>query len=272
MWKAVTFSNSFSKRVLPLSLLLLLTSTQLLGVVLDRQTVICPVCAEKNEFFMIVGFGGYVYRYPPKYYRLGWGYGYPAMLWVCKHCHYAAWVWDFPQISDEQIPRVREALKGLKFANFNDYSQVPLRLRLELAEQCAKAAGKDNVFWSEYYRAQGYHLGRVGKVEEAKQSRIKARDLLAALSRDSKQASERKQFLFSLATVEHFLGNDPAALAALAQAREERLADPLRNEYLNHDIDQYTQWIKTNAIPEDRYNHVPYPLIFKLWTHEASED
>ncbi|HEY2171806.1 MAG TPA: DUF2225 domain-containing protein [Candidatus Angelobacter sp.] len=256
------------KRALLIVLLLLLTSSQLQGVALARSTVVCPICGEKNEFFWIVSFGGYVYSYPPKYYRLGWGYGYPALLWVCNHCHYASWVWEFSKIKPDEAARVREMLKGQKFAGFNDYSQVPLRLRLSLAELCAKAAGKDAVFWSEFYRAEAYHLGRVGKTEEAKTARVKARDSLIRLSQDAKHASARKESLFAQATVEHFLGDDAAALSILAQAREEPLADSLANEYLNHDIDEYIMWIKRKAIPPDQSNGVPYPLIFGLTLDE----
>src|SRR5438105_12174347 len=225
MRRAITFSRISGMRILLLVLLFALASNQLLGVVLSRKSVLCPVCGEKNDFYMIVGMGDYVYQYPPRYYALGWGYGYPALLWVCKHCHYAAWTWDFSDIDAVESLRIRKALQSVQFANFNDYAQVPLHLRLALAEQCARAAQKEPGFWNAFYRAQAYHLGRVGRSEEAREVRIKARDLLLTLSSDPRQASEKKELLFALATVHHFLGDDPAALAVLAQARGERLAD-----------------------------------------------
>ena len=268
MLKSTTPKTSLFVKTLLIVFLLAFVSSQSFAVGLARSTVVCPICGEKNEFFHIVAFGGYVYDYPPKYYRLGWGYGYPALLWVCKHCHYASWVWEYSKVKPDEVARVREALAAVRFANFNDYSQVPLRLRLPLAELCAKAAGKDDVFWSEFYRAQAYHLGRVGKVEEARSARIKARDLLIRLSQDPKHDPQKKELLFALATVNHFLEDDPAALATLAQAREDRLTDSLANESMNHDIDEYTTWIRRKAIPPDEHNGVPYPLVLGLTLDE----
>lgn len=256
------------KKLVLIVLLLVLASGQLLGVSMARFSVVCPVCGEKNEFYMLTSMGGYVYNYPPKYYRLPWQFGYPQILWVCKHCHYAAWPWDFNQLDKEELSRVREALKSIRFVNFNDYAQVPLHLRMALAEQCAKAAGKDDVFWSTFYRAQAYHLGRVGRSAEARHARVQARDLLIALSQDPAHAAEKKNILFALATVQHFLIDDAAALNTLDQAKQERLVDAPTNKDVNHDIDEYMQWIKTNAIPPDEHNGVPYPLVHDLFFDE----
>jgi hypothetical protein len=264
MRRAITSSRISGRRILVLVLLFTLASTQLLGVVLARKPVLCPVCGEKNDFYMIIGMGDYVYEYPPKYYALGWGYGYPALLWVCKHCHYAAWAWDFSEIDAVERSRIRTALRSVQCANFNDYAQVPLHFRLALAEQCARAAQKEPGFWNEFYRAQAYHLGRAGRSQEARETRIKARDLLLALLSAPRQASEKKELLFELATVHHFLGDDPAALAALSQAREERLADSSRNDSVDYRTDRYIRWIKTNAIPPDAKNRTPSPLMYDL--------
>lgn len=261
---AIKSSRISGRRILLLLLLFTLASTQLLGVVLARKPILCPVCGEKNDFYMIVGMGGYVYEYPPKYYALGWGYGYPALLWVCKHCHYAAWAWDFSEIDAVESLRIRKALQSVQFANFNDYAQVPLHRRMVLAEQCARAAQKEQGFWNAFYRAQAYHLGRAGRSQEAREARIKARDLLLTLSSDPRQASERKELLFELGTVHHFLGDDRAALAVLAQARGERLADSRRNNSVDYRIDEYIRWINTDAIPSDVKNGTPYPMMFDL--------
>ena len=264
MRRAITSSRISAGRILLLVLLFALASNQSLAVVLDRSPVLCPVCGEKNDFYMIVGMGDYVYQYPPKYYGLGWGYGYPALLWVCKHCHYAAWAWDFSRIDVVESLHIRKALESVQFASFNDYAQVPLHLRLALAEQCARAAQKESGFWNAFYRAQAYHLGRVGRSQEARETRIKARDLLLTLLRDPHQASEKKVLLFALSTVHHFLGDDPAALEILAQAKAERLADSSRNGSMDYRIDEYIRWIKTNAIPPDANNGTPSPLMYDL--------
>jgi len=246
-----------SRRLLIGSFLLLTVSVA--AVTTFPVKIKCPVCGVENEFFDYASWGSYVYQWPSKFQMVFWPQTYPTSLYICKKCHYTAWLWDFKNLDHDKIPAVQKTLSAISdIPAFEKYGQVPMSRRLMVAEHVYQTLGKDDVFWSEFYRVQGYHLAAEKKPDEAKQARSKARDLLSKLAADPKESSRKKEFLISLAAMEHFLGDDAIALKDLAAARATTFSEGKNaanyEQYLNQLADEYVEKIKAKSVPEDVNN------------------
>jgi hypothetical protein len=234
----------------------LLTALSLLAVTTVPVKVKCPVCGEENEFFDYASWGSYVYFWPSKFQMVFWPQTYSSSMYICKRCHYAAWMWDFKKLSSDKVAEIRKELDGVSgVPHFEKYTDVPMTIRLGIAERAYRVEGKDDLFWSDFYRTEGYHLAAERHPQEAKKAREKAREILDRLLQDPKLASRRKEFLVSRGAMEHFIGDDSTALATLAQARKEKFTAGENakgyNEYLDKLIDEYLEKIKTQSVPAD---------------------
>jgi len=212
-----------------------------------------------NDFHEYASWGSYVYSWPSKFQMVFWPHTYSSSLYICRECHYAAWMCDFKNLTPESVAKVQKAVSGISgLPKVNKYEEVPMSQRLSVAEHVYQALDKDDVFWSQFYRVQGYHLAAEKKPEEAKQARSKARDLLNKLAGDPKQAAKKKEYLVSLAAMQHFLGDDASSLETLSKAKTEVFADGKDaagyNQYLNQLVDEYVLKIKSKSVPED-INH-----------------
>src|SRR5437899_1345222 len=188
----------------------LMVSLSLLGITTDPVKVKCPICGEINDFYDYASWGSYVYSWPSKFQLVFWPQTYSESLYSCKRCHYSAWMWDFKALKPEQVEKAREATAAFgSVPKADKYVQVPMSVRLGLAERAYKTQDKDDLFWSRFYRIMGYHLAREKQAQGAQQARIKARDLLGKLSQDPKEASRNKEHLVALAAMQHFVGDDP---------------------------------------------------------------
>jgi len=209
-----------------------------------------------NDFFDYASWGSYVYQWSSKFQLVFWPQTYPTSLYICKRCHYAAWMWDFKKLKPEQIEKARQAIADFGSApNAAKYLDVPMSVRLGIAERVYQTQAKDDLFWSRYYRVVGYHLAREKKPLEAQKARSKARDILAKLVLDPKQSARKKEHLVALAAMQHFVGDDPAALDTLALASKETITEGENakgyNEYLDALIKEYSERIKAKTVPAD---------------------
>jgi len=246
----------FSRKFKLLTLLLcLLPTTNLFAITTVPVKVKCPVCGVVNDFYDYASWGSYVYSWPSKFQMVFWPHTYPTSLYICKHCHFAAWMWDFKELKPEKIGAVREALEGVNAPSTEKYLDVPMAVRLSIAERVYQKLGKDDEFWAHFYRVQGYHLAREHKADEAQRARVKAQQFLAKLSSDPKLASSRKDNLVCLAAMQHFVGDDQAALGSLDSAAKETysLGENAKNfdEYLNTLIKDYREKINSKSVPAD---------------------
>src|SRR5215472_3405610 len=164
-------------RILVLAACLIVT-LQLLGITTFPVKVKCPICGQENEFFEYASWGSYVYSWPSKFQMVFWPHTYPTSMYICKKCHYTTWMWDFKEAKPEKITEIRAALETFKdVPAFDKYSQVPMSVRMRIAERVYQILGKDEEFWSHFYRVQGYHLTVEKKTEDAQRARLRARDL-----------------------------------------------------------------------------------------------
>jgi len=233
-----------------------MVSLSLLAITTVAVKVKCPICGEVNDFYDYASWGSYIYSWPSKFQLVFWPHTYSESLYSCKRCHYSAWMWDFKGLKPEQVEKAREAAASFGSTPKADkYLDIPMSVRLGLAERVYQTQEKDDLFWSHFYRAAGYHLAREKKSQEAQQARIKARDILARLAKDPKQASREKEHLVALAAMQHFVGDDPAALDALALAGKATFTEGEHakgyNEYLDALIKEYSERIKAKTVPAD---------------------
>jgi len=247
----------FTKKIKLLALLFcLLNVANLFAVTTVPVKVKCPVCGVVNDFYDYASWGSYVYQWPSKFQMVFWPHTYPTSLYICKHCHFAAWMWDFKDLKPEKIGAVRAALTDIvSVPNTEKYLEVPMSIRLSIAERVYQKLDKDDEFWGIFYRVQGYHLAREHKADEAQRARVKAQQFLAKLSAEPNLRAVRKEHLVSLAAMQHFAGDDQAALASLDQAAKETYSQGENasgfNEYLTALIKEYREKIISKSVPAD---------------------
>jgi hypothetical protein len=216
----------------------------------------CPVCGEVNDFYTYASWGSYVYSWPSKYQMVFWPQTDSTSMYICKKCHFTAWMWDFKDLKPEKVEDARKAASAFgDLPKFDKYEKLPMSQRLSVAERVYQTLGRDDDFWSQFYRVRGYHLAREGKSADAQQARTKARDLLTKLSVDPANANHKKDLLVALAAMQHFLGDDETAVATLAQARKETISvgenAKGHNDYLDQLISDYADKIKSKTVPAD---------------------
>ena len=286
--RKITFVRKARYMVLAATFLL---AVSLNAIVLDTVTEKCPICGEENTFYGFAGWGGYVYHYASKFQMVFFPHTYPTSLWTCKKCHYTAWIGDFQHLPPEKIVAVRKAVEAAPpIPEFKEYEKVPMAARLAVAERVYRELDKDDLFWTYFYQLKGYHLGLCRQTEEARQARLKARDLLRNLVADPKHADQKKDLLIALAAMRHYTGDDQAAMETLAMAGTEPDPASARNNtdkfvdnFSDKLIVEYKNRIKSKSVPTDEGSVNLFPGIStehtiqsagpdRLWAVRACEN
>jgi uncharacterized protein (DUF2225 family) len=220
----------------------------------------CPIDNEKNTFQVVMSYGSYIYAWPSKYQWLFWPRTDSPTFYLCKKCHYAAYMWDFDKIPKERIPAVRKALEGVKVSkSFSDYQQVPVNERLDIMAKVYAVLEKDDLWWEEFYRLRGYHYHAAGMADKAAGAR---RASLTAIGKElakPESNTPRKLLLYISGAMKHFLNDDAGALADLKKALEtkyeEKGKDPKEidsaEKGLNARIEDYMARIRSDEKPRD---------------------
>ena len=245
------------------------------GTVLDKVTIKCPICGEENVFYGFAGWGNYLYFYPSRFQMVFFPHTYPTALWTCKKCHYTAWIGEFQGLREQKIAAVRKALKEAPaIPEFTNYEQLPMAARLAVAERVYRELDKDDLFWSYFYQVKAFHLGACKQTDEAKQSRLKAADILKRLVAEPGYAGRKKDLLVALAAMRHYTGDDQAALETLAMAATLPNLPGTNgndnNQYLDNLISEYKEKIKSGSIPSDEESVNLFPGIMGEHTIESA--
>lgn len=221
----------------------------------------CPIDNEKNVFQVVVSYGSYIYSWPSKYQWLFWPRTDTPTFYLCRKCRYAAYMWDFDKIPKDRIPAVRKALEGVKVSRaFKDYLEVPVTERLEIMATVYSVLGKDDLWWEEFRRLQGYHYHQAGMTEKAAESRRASLSLIERELGKKRSETPRKLLFYISAAMRHFLNDDPGALADLKKALESKYDEkglkPEENEDaekgMNARIEDYIAAINGPNKPRDR--------------------
>lgn len=211
----------------------------------------CPVCKHKHEYQEIGSYGGYIYQWPSKYQYVYWPLTDFQSVYCCPKCYFSTFMWDFDSIPENKTDTITKFLATVKLdKEYNNYLDIPMTTRLEIAENIYKILGQDNEFWCKFYRVQGYHYGQRNK-EKAKISRLKSLDYARLILSDSTCSGQEKEIFFIIAAMNNYIGYKDSALIYLDKAslltyknkkwKEENVKG--LDEYLTDLIKQYKESI-----------------------------
>ncbi len=235
----------------------LLLATLLFGTTKWCDTKItCPLCSTENTFQTIVSYGSYIYAWPSKYQYLFWPLTDKNVAYSCRKCRLTCLMGDFKEIPKEKFDVIRKQLEGVKLETHEQYYDIPMVQRLEVAEKVYGVIGKNDEFWCLFHRVKGYHLEEAKKPKEALASRKKALDFALKLIKDESKAGRRKQLLFISGSMRCLTGDNAGALKDLEAAAKltYREEDKERSEnidaYLSEVIGEFIDALKAGHRPD----------------------
>jgi hypothetical protein len=181
--------------------------------------VTCPVCGTVNAFQIPGSYGSYVYQEPSKLQYVFWPATTDKFLYTCKQCRLTAYMGDFEAIPKEKVDELAEMLR--KDAEIEGplvpYFEIPMAARLPIAEKVYEILERDQRFWCEFRRIQGYHLEAAGRADEARAARLSALEIAEKLLREP--SSTRKETLVIAASMRRITGDAVGAKKDLEEAK-----------------------------------------------------
>jgi len=181
--------------------------------------VTCPVCGASNEFQVPGSYGSYVYEEPSKLQYVFWPATTDKFLYTCRECRFTAYMSDFEGVPKEKISELAKMLatEARIEGPLVPYFEIPMVARLEVAEKVYRILGRDDRFWCEFRRIQGYHLEAASRADEARAARRSALDIAEKLLREP--SSQRKETLVIAATMRKITGDARGARRDLEEAK-----------------------------------------------------
>jgi hypothetical protein len=181
--------------------------------------ITCPVCGTVNEFQVAGSYGSYVYQEPSKLQYVFWPATTDKFLYTCKQCRLTAYMGDFEAVPPEKVGELAKVLeREAKIQGpLVPYFEIPMTERLPVAEKVYQVLGRDDQFWSEFRRIQGFHLEAASRADEARAARLKALEIAEKLLREP--SSTRKETLVIAASMRKITGDAAGAKRDLEEAR-----------------------------------------------------
>src|SRR4030095_9450693 len=116
-----------------------------------------------------------------------------SSVYTRKECHLSAFMWDFEKIPADKLEAIRHSLQSTTVDSRENYTEIPMSQRLEVAEKVYGSLAKDDQFWSHFYRVKAYHLAREKKINEAAEARGKALAIVRRMINDPSHAGQKKE-------------------------------------------------------------------------------
>lgn len=181
--------------------------------------VTCPVCGTLNTFQVPGSYGSYVYQEPSKLQYVFWPSTTDKFLYTCKQCRLTAYMGDFEAVPKEKVPELARMLeKEAKIEGpLVPYFEIPMVSRLRIAAKVYEVLGRDDQFWCEFRRIEGYHLEPASRADEARAARLKALEIAEKLLREP--SSTRKETLVIAAAMRKITGDVEGATRDLQEAK-----------------------------------------------------
>lgn len=227
------------RRGLGLAVLFLAAAPFALATTWVDVELTCPVCGTVNLFQVPASYGSYVYQEPSRLQYVFWPSTTEKFLYTCRQCHYSAYMGDFAEIPEAKVPEVAAMLE--REAEIEGevvpYYEIPMPVRLGIAEKVYGLLERDDAFWSEFHRIEGFHLDEAGKDRAAKQARTEALEHARQLL--DRAPGERKETLFIIGSMRYFTGDADGARAALRDAKSLTYESPEQGEKVSAQIDEY---------------------------------
>ena len=183
------------------------------------KQVTCPVCGAVNDFQVPGSYGSYVYEEPSKLQYVFWPATTDKFLYTCKQCRLTAYMGDFEAVPPEKVGELAKMLESEAKIDgpLVPYFEIPVVARLPIAEKVYRVLGRDDAFWCEFRRVQGYHLEAASWADEARIARLNA---LAIAEKLLKQpSSTRKEMLVIAASMRKITGDAEGARRDLQEAK-----------------------------------------------------
>lgn len=239
--------------------LTLISSKTALATTWSPVEVTCPVCHTNNTFREIMSFGTYIYQWPSKYQLIFWPYTDSNVLYSCKKCHLTAFMGDYQKVPKEKIAALELTLKPVSLPKVDEYTQIPMSQRLLVAEKVYSVLGRDDEFWSHFYRVLGYHYEDEGKQKEAEQARRKVLEIVWRMLANQDNTGIRKELLYISGAMRFFLKDKEGALkdlkeaAALTYRSKDLTPEKSANadKYLSNLIESYIKIIQEGKPPRN---------------------
>ena len=204
------------------------------------KKVVCPLCKTENTFMEIMSYGTYIYSWPEKFQYIFWPLTDKNVLYSCKKCRLTAFMWDFGDLPSDKLPAIKRELEGAAVKPYEGpYSEVPMSARLQIAEKVYAVLGKDDSFWCQFYRVQGYHLEEEKRDPDAVAARGKALEICRRLLAAPENAGVRKQLLLISGAMRYFSNDNEGALKDLREAVTLKYQNPKLEPEQAANIDQY---------------------------------
>lgn len=158
--------------------------------------VVCPICQTENDFYDYGSWGSYIYSWPSKFQLVFWPQTSSSTIYSCKKCHLTLYMWDFKKFPKDKIRETVELLKTVKLSgSYKSYTDIPASEKLQIAEKVYRLLGKDDAFWADFYRVQGYHLARDKRAKEAAEARQRALEITQRMLADPTNGWRKKELL-----------------------------------------------------------------------------
>jgi hypothetical protein len=140
-------------------------------------------------------------------------------MYTCKQCRLTAYMGDFEAVPPEKVGELAKVLeREAKIQGpLVPYFEIPMTERLPVAEKVYQVLGRDDRFWSEFRRIQGFHLEAASRADEARAARLKALEIAEKLLREP--SSTRKETLVIAASMRKITGDAAGAKRDLEEAR-----------------------------------------------------
>lgn len=243
-------------RILPALVLIGILFSNAFAITWFPKDFNCPIDNEKNTFMVIGSYGSYIYSYPSKYQWLFFPNTDSPTYYICKKCHLATYMWDFDKLPKEKLVELKKVLAGVNVSKpFKEYTEVPITERLEIMEKVYTVLDKDEDWWGNFYRTEGYHYGKAGDAAKAAEARKKSLAIIQKQLKSDKNSVAKKLLYYISASLKHFLEDDKGALEDLQKGLEtkyeekgatvEKVKDA--EEGLNIRIKDYIERIKSGT-------------------------
>ena len=179
----------------------------------------CPVCNHEDTYQDILSYGSYIYEWPSKYELIYWPVTDSYFVYCCPKCHFSTYMWDFDSIPEHKMEPLKQYLATVKMEKtYRTYSNIPMTVRLGIAENVYQILERDKDFWCQFYRITGYHYEQEKNEAKAKEARLTAMNIAKEMLSDPSNKGQEKEFLLIIAAMCHFTGEKDTALTYLGKA------------------------------------------------------
>jgi len=169
-------------------------------------------------------------------------------------------MWDYKDLDKNKIPVVTKLLQDVTIKEtYKDYAQIPMSLRLEIAEKVYGVLDKNDGFWCWFYRIKGYHYAGEKNSSKADESRKKALEIAQRMLNEKKFAISEKELWVISGAMKHFLKDDEGANTDFSRA--------LKTKFQMKELDK-----EKNTNGENNLNALAQEYIDKIKSPKPPRD